>query len=308
MKPSRWVPPCLFAFACGVFGQIPAAPPDIQTIQNLYFGGLLVNPEGGSVTLTSDGALVPNGPGVQPAAQPGCHEARFRLTGPPNASFTLQVDPKLPMLKGTRGDTIRIAEFLPSFPNYRGTFDGSGGAEFKLGGRLDIPVNMLPAIFIAAPVQLHMQLDTGPQPRTVNASFTISALLRTPLKLTNLSSLDFGALIPGASSGDFEVSPSGDYRSLDSSGPTHIQSHPHPASFSLSGTAGTCFTIRLPKAILLSGPGGSMPVHDFTSDAPCPGVVPPGGLIFNVGGRVYVDANQAYGTYRGTFSVEVVYP
>jgi hypothetical protein len=281
--------------------------PSIQVIQSLYFGGLLVNPEGGSITLTSDGALIPVSPGVQPGAQPPSFEARFRLTGPPKATFTIRLDPALPILRGSRGDAIRIAEFYPSMPNYQGTFDGSGEAEFKLGGRLDVPANVQPALFIVSPVQLHLSLSSGPEPKTTTAPFSISALLRAPLKLTNLGSLDFGALIPGTTSGDFEVLPSGNHQSLDANGPTHIKSNPHPASFSLQGPTGTCFSVRLPKTVLLNGPGSHMRVHDFTSDAPAHGVLPSGGLNFNVGGRITVDPDQAYGRYRGTFMVQVDY-
>jgi hypothetical protein len=291
-------------------GQAPSVActrSDIQVVQNLYFGGLVVNPSGGSVTLTEDGALITDGSGVLPGAKPPAMEARFRLTGPPGALFSLRVDPQFPILNSPGGGSVRITEFRGSFPNFQGRFDATGQAEFRLGARLDISANTAPALFTATQAKLQLNVAGSPATGTINKSFTISALLRAPLRLTNLGPLEFGTLLAGSQPGEFEVLPDGSFRSLGANGPTFVRGVPRPAAFSLQGPSGTCYNIRLPQQITLVGPGSGVQVLGFTCDLPLNGILPSGGTAFRVGGRVRIGPAQAYGQYRGTMMVEVFY-
>lgn len=285
----------------------PPIQPGIQTIQGLSFGALLVSPRGGSITLTADGALVPDGPGIQPGGNPPCEAARFRLTGPPGARFSLQVDPRIPMLTSPRGGRVRLVQFDPPLET-QGTFDGLGEAEFKLGGRLEVGAGTLPGPFLASQVKLQMNVSDARGPGTVSASFPVNALIRAPLRLLNLTPLDFGGLLPGDQPGTFEVLAAGGHQSSGAGGPLLIKGAPAPATFYLQGPDGAPYTIQLPARITLAGPGDPMLVEELSCSLPLVGTLPPGGLSFGVGGRLGVRPGQALGVYRGLFSVTVSYP
>ncbi len=296
------------ALACApAFPQAKMLPPEIQIIQSMNFAGLLVSPLGGSITLTSDGALIPDGDGIVPSSQSTCTEARFRLTGPPGATFTLQVEPSTPVLVAA-GRSIRLAEFHASLPwargtELRGTFDATGQAEVKLGGRLDIPAGTPPGLYRAAQVKLQLQV---PGRDAANLPFLISALLRAPLFLTSTGTLDFGSIIPGDQIGRFDVLPSGGHQS-QTSGPSLFRGLPAPASFQLDGPVGTSYSIQLPKGVQLLGRGQSLRVENFTCSTPMSGVLPPGGLRFGVGAGLVVPPDQVPGVYRSVFTVTVNY-
>lgn len=298
-----WIMPAMFACA-PAFGQSRIAPPDIQVVQPMHFGGLLVSSLGGSVTLTEDGALVPESGGIVPSTQPSFMEARLRLVGTPGLPFTLILDPSTPMLTGPSGASVRLAEFRCSLPGLRGTFDATGQAEVKLGGRLDIPVGTAPGIYRALQVNLLMQV---PGQATVTRPFMISALVRAPLQLTATGELDFGALIPGSQTALFEVLATGGSQSLQSSGPQLFRGHPTPATFQLVGPVGTGYSIQLPQSVHLQGQGRSLQVERFTCSVATTGVMPAGGLTFGVGAGLVVPSEQAPGMYRGVFQVTVNY-
>lgn len=285
----------------------PAVQPAIQVIQPLSFGGLLVSPRGGSITLTADGVLVPDGPGIQPGATPPAEAARFRLTGPPGARFSLQVDPRVPMLTSPQGGQVRLVQFDPAMDAF-GTFDSLGAAEFKLGGRLEVGAGTPPGWFRATQVKLQMNVAGVRGAETVNASFSISALIRAPLRLINHSPLSFGGLIPGDGSGTFEVLAGGGHQSRGTGAPILVKGEPSPAAFFLQGPEGVPYTIQLPTRIILTGPGTPLLVDELTCSAPLTGTLPPVGLPFSVGGRLGVPPGQALGEYRGVFTVTVSYP
>jgi hypothetical protein len=277
---------------------------DIQVVQPMHFGGLLVSPFGGSVTLTEDGALVPDGGGIVPTSQSPCAEARIRLIGPAGVGFSIKVDPSTPVLSGASGAVVRLAEFKSSLSAWRGTFDGTGQAEVKLGGRLDVPAGTAPGLYRAAQVNLQLAV---PGQSTVTMPFLISAVLRAPLLLNATADLDFGSIIPGSQAGLFQVFPAGGYQSVQASGPMHFKGRPEPATFQLQGPVGTSFSIQLPQNILLIGPGQPLQVLGFTCSTPQNGVLPAGGLTFGVGAGLMVSPQQVSGIYRGTFTVTVNY-
>jgi len=89
-------------------------------------------------------------------------------------------------------------------------------------------------------------------------------------------------------------------------GPRLVKGTPHPAAFRLTGPAHTPYTVLLPAEALLTGPGGTLKVVDFTSDQR-QGFLPSEGLTFHVGAALQVPAGQPRGTYQGTFQVCVAY-
>jgi hypothetical protein len=284
------------------------ARPDIQVVRGLQFGTLVVNPNGGSVALTADGALMPDGVGVLWGSGPSSAAARFRLTGPPNREFTLSLDPRTPQLGPASGGALRVVEFLGSLPDLRGRFDAAGLAEFRLGAKLDIGAQVPPGLYTASQVGLQISVSGDSGVETIQRSFSISVQVRAPLTLANLGPLDFGALIPGTLPGVFEVFPGGGFRSQGAGGPTLLKGSPRPAVFAIQGAPGACYVIHLPSSATLTGSGSTMKVQGFTCDIPLSGQLSGSSTLFHVGGQLLVNPDQPHGLYRGTFSVEVCYP
>lgn len=287
-------------------GASPAQSPlNIRLMQNLDFGGLVAGPGGGSLTLTAAGAVVPLGQSLQPGA-PAAREARFRLYGPPRATFTLQVDPPLPLLDGPSGGGLRVAEFLTSIQGLRGTFDAAGQAELQLGGRLDIRAGTQPGLYRAPQMRLMMTVQ-GSGGGTYTLPFQLAALLRAPLLLTNTTPLNFGGLLADSRPTTLQVPAAGGYPPPGASSATVIKSHPSPATFTLQGQAGTSYSIQLPPSAVLSSSGSAMMVRDFTCSVPRSGQLRGSQLLFGVGATLYVGAMQQPGIYRGSFMVSVNY-
>lgn len=131
------------------------------------------------------------------------------------------------------------------------------------------------------------------------------------LSLVAVAALDFGSLSSGAA-GSSTIDPDTEGRTV-SGGVASLGGGFGPAQFVGAGTPNKTVLIREPRAaITLTRVGGTetMTVSNFTVSGgngtsrkiPASGV-----LVFNVGGRLNVGANQAGGSYVGSFAVTVDY-
>ena len=132
-----------------------------------------------------------------------------------------------------------------------------------------------------------------------------------PLSLLKKTDMDFGTLLPSATAGTATIDPvTGAVTTaggvLAGAGPTS------PATFVGAGSRNVPYQIRLPnKPVTLTRSGGTetMTLSTWTLDGPTNSRVGANQAFeFNVGGRLAVGANQADGTYVGTFEVTVHYP
>jgi hypothetical protein len=149
-----------------------------------------------------------------------------------------------------------------------------------------------------------------------SASGTGNVALVTPLSLIQVTNLDFGRLIPGATGGRVTLTPAGVFSTTGSIipvGNTH-----HVAVFAGQGTTNQRVQINITNSIFLTGPGANMLLDnlDFGADpsinrlgnSPNFRIVPATGIFtFPVGGRLTVGANQAGGVYTGTYVVTANY-
>ena len=151
-----------------------------------------------------------------------------------------------------------------------------------------------PAAAVAAPV-------------TKSAAGTIAVL--NPLSVLKRIDLDFGTLVVSAT-GTAVLAPSG---ALTTTGGVLVSgTGAHAAAFTGTGSKNSIVHVKLPTApITVTRVGGTqtMTVSAFTTDAPKNLKVPPNQIFdFAVGATLNVGANQAAGTYAGTFDVTVQYP
>ncbi len=298
--------------SCSVIGLCSAAlmaerpaRVEIQRIDALSFGQLLAGPTGGGGLLTPEGTWIGEGNALQRGGLP--RPAHFRLFGPAGQGFRIFLEPNL-RLVGPRGE-LRVTEFKPSLPGFKGVFDATGQAECKLGGRLEIRALAPAGVYRSSETPLRMEVmdENGRVIGSTSLSFAMDAVLIAPLVLTTLGDLDFGDVVPGKTAGVLEVLPGGGYDLSRSGGARLLKGGVRAASFDLQGHAGTAYCIRLPQSCLLTGPGDAIKVEHFTANVSNSGVLTSNGLRFGVGARLLIRPDQVCGPYSGHFTVSVDY-
>ena len=133
------------------------------------------------------------------------------------------------------------------------------------------------------------------------------ALILLPLSITKVDNLEFGTVVPSSSSGTVSIAADGSGQSV-TGGVTPVPSAAASrALFAGAGSAGQQVNIFLaPPASLSDGNGHSVPISlslektSVTIDATR-------AFFVGIGGTVTVAANQAEGTYTGTFTVLAQY-
>jgi len=126
------------------------------------------------------------------------------------------------------------------------------------------------------------------------------------LKITNDVPLTFGTLIAGSTAGTVTVSSSG--TTTTTGGVIAFGAGAAPASFTISLDKGkTDYSIQLQSSLNLTGTGAPMPVNLVESTPPSGGRIraKTGDEVMTVGATLHVAANQAAGSYSGTFNVTV---
>ncbi|HET8750211.1 MAG TPA: DUF4402 domain-containing protein [Sphingomicrobium sp.] len=160
------------------------------------------------------------------------------------------------------------------------------------------------AAALVAPAPLH----AAGIPASTNADATVAVL--KPLTLISTDSLDFGDLSV-TTPGTAVLNPNTDALTT-TGGVVSLGGGPHPAEFTGAATRFSLILIQIPgAAVTLTRAGGTetMTVSNWTLEG---GGLPirfvnSGTFQFKVGGRLNVGANQADGTYVGTFNVTVQY-
>ncbi len=146
-------------------------------------------------------------------------------------------------------------------------------------------------------------LTCAPQSDFANVTGTLLA----PISISSTANLNFGTMVPTGTDGTVTVTPAGVRTSVnvDLFGGT-----PAAASFDVTGDPGANYSITLPSSATLTSGGDTMtvgPAPPFTDDAGATPTLVGGSDTFNVGATLNVGANQAAGTYSGTFDVTVNY-
>ncbi len=152
----------------------------------------------------------------------------------------------------------------------------------------------------------------------VNASAPSQAVIVRPLSFFKVQDLLFGSIVRGTTAGTVTVAPDGTRTSTG--GVTLVGTGYQPARFAGDGDPGQTVRIRMnTPTITITGPGAPMTVDTFTIGSTPTNTVLGGGWdnftlggaggVFNfpLGARLQVNANQAAGTYTGTFSIELQY-
>lgn len=147
--------------------------------------------------------------------------------------------------------------------------------------------------------------------------FTAEAIVMLPITLDNTTPLNFGMIVSSATPGTVVYNPRNNTRTRTGGVtlPAGFASMPSIAVFVVSGEKKKGYTILLPNTpVTITRIGGSetMTVTSFVASIGN-SLVTTGTLnnqgdgTFNVGATLNVGGNQAPGTYKGTYDVQVVY-
>lgn len=137
-----------------------------------------------------------------------------------------------------------------------------------------------------------------------------NTIVLRPLTLLNINDLDFGTLIPTALAGTATLDPATGAVTT-AGGISAASGATSAARFMGAGTRRRPVIIRIPRdPVTLTRVSGTetMTVTNWTLDGNSTRLINPyEAYEFRVGGRLNVGANQAPGTYAGTFDVTVQY-
>jgi hypothetical protein len=140
------------------------------------------------------------------------------------------------------------------------------------------------------------------------ASADVKAKIVVPIVLSNTLSLDFGTISTSASAGTVKVTSAG--VSSITGGVTLLTSTKTAASFKVTGLPNATYLVTLPAAATTLTDQETS-TKTMTVDAwenSTAGILSASGTQdFTVGATLHVGANQAAGTYKGTFNVTVAY-
>jgi hypothetical protein len=170
-------------------------------------------------------------------------------------------------------------------------------------------VRIQPWIGAAAALALSAQSSLAAA-APANAVATGHALVLRPVTVVKLKDLDFGIVWPSAA-GTAVIEPDADVMTT-TGGLVALGGSPHSAEFAGAANTSAVVIIKLPKQpVVLTRVGGTqtVTVSNFTLQGQSKrAIAAQAWFSFRVGGTLNVAANQADGTYVGTFDVTVQYP
>jgi len=152
-------------------------------------------------------------------------------------------------------------------------------------------------------------LTSAPAAFAQSADGDARAVTLVPLSLVNVTDLDFGTMLSGATAGTVTINPFTDARTM-TGGVTGIGSGGSAAHFvTFGGPLQFIFITRGPLPVLIRDGGSeTMNVSGLTLDGATFRFLSAAGVVnLNVGGTLQVGANQVPGTYRGTYDITVTY-
>ena len=139
----------------------------------------------------------------------------------------------------------------------------------------------------------------------VLAAVFAAGTLRAALSVSNTSSLAFGGIIPGSSSGQVTISPAGG-RTVAGGCYGGNDAGSAASSFTVTGPASAAYSVILPSSETIFDGSKSMTLSAFTTDATGSAALDAAGHGgFHVGAALQVGAHQPTGHYSGTFVVIV---
>lgn len=142
--------------------------------------------------------------------------------------------------------------------------------------------------------------------KAASTNGTANANLVTALTIAAGTALDFGSIVNAANT--VTISSAGGRTATDSA--QLAGGTPVPATFNVSGSASTQYSITLPanNTVTIANGATTLAVQNFEHNAGAtPTLDGTGAASFSVGAQLIIVGGEAPGTYTGTFPVTVNY-
>lgn len=169
-----------------------------------------------------------------------------------------------------------------------------------------LPLRLLALSTLLVPTAGQAAPIAAPTPAQANA------VMLFPLEIVKNRDLDFGNIAATGAAGTVVIDPETDTISATGGALLVGGGNPHAAQFTGAAKGNNVVIIRIPKQpITLTRAGGTetMIANNFTLQGlDKRAVAARVAFDFRVGATLNVNANQAEGTYAGTFDVSIQYP
>lgn len=270
-------------------GPAHAQVTDLSPRRDLQFGDAAGDGDlSGTVTVSPSGTKTVGGGAFDLG---GNHQSgEFRLRGDRNTQYSCTLPSQIQITSG--GNSLTVDGFTTD-PPLTGSLGGSGQLFMTVGGTLQIPPGQAAGQYSGI-----LSMDCDGQ----IASVAVDATLLSVIAISNTVALEFGSMIPEATSGTVTVSTTGARSAVNV---TLFGGSVAAAGFTVTGEAGQAYGLQLPSSITIGGPGGTMTVDGFVDDASL--FLTGGSDSFSVGATLHVGADQPRGDYGGSFAVVVSY-
>ena len=161
----------------------------------------------------------------------------------------------------------------------------------------------------AAVLLLTPSLAQAAPGNTTSRAGTAAARIIRPISIVPIASLRFGVIARPSTAGTVTVSPASVVTTtggmIGSNAINQGALAARAGTFTVAGEPGATFGVILPPTTTVSAPGGTMIINLFTVGALAGSAA--GTLNIAVGGTLAVNANQAIGSYSGTYQITAAY-
>ena len=142
-----------------------------------------------------------------------------------------------------------------------------------------------------------------------SASAPAEARIVAGIAIANNANLAFGQVVRSAAAGTVVLNPSTNDRTATGGVTLGQNAGFNAAQFTVTGEPAYKFQLTVPSSINISNGSATMKVDGFTTSlASNQGTLDVSGTtVFSLGATLNVDANQATGTYSGSFNVTAAY-
>lgn len=143
-------------------------------------------------------------------------------------------------------------------------------------------------------------------------SGTAQATVLQPVSMTNTGAMQFGQIVQPSAAGTVTLSPAGTLTSAGGAAGNELVAQtsggPQAGDFTITSAPNTLFTVYGPVTFNLSNGRATMPVTLLTGSLQQVSASPTAVVYrLRVGGTLSLAANQAVGTYSGTYTLQTVY-
>ncbi len=137
---------------------------------------------------------------------------------------------------------------------------------------------------------------------------TVDAQITTNIAVSTATGMVFGDMTSGPLGGAVVMNTDG-LRVATGSVELNSSSVSSPATFTISGTPNSTYTVALPTSVTLSDGGANrMIVTNLLSDPDASGQLSSSGVqSVTIGGTLNIGANQGFGNYSGSMAVVINY-